>query len=89
MSTDDERPIEPTLADNPGLEHDRALPEGEPMTGTGSKAADPHRPDGEIALADNPGLEHESTTEKGRPMTAAGAVPGGDEEPAEPPRGTR
>jgi hypothetical protein len=88
MSNDDDRHVEPTLDDNPGLEHDRAMPEGEPMTGTGSKAPDPGWPDARITLADNPGLEHEVTTEKGRPMTGSGAVPADGDEPdelAEPP----
>ena len=37
MSTDrDDKRREPTLDDNPGLEHDEATAEGKMMTGTGS-----------------------------------------------------
>ncbi len=83
MAHHDEEHDAPTLADNPGLEHDAATEEGLLMTGLGSVGEVTRRPlrghDADPDLADNPGLEHDAATSEGKMMTGSGSV-GPDEE---------
>jgi|tagenome__1003787_1003787.scaffolds.fasta_scaffold16865448_1 hypothetical protein len=75
MSTHEKPRREPTLDDNPGLEHDEVTPEGELMTADGSRIKDPNPPaPDKVTLENDPGLEHDETTEAGRKLTAEGSV---------------
>ena len=73
MATNNDRE-EPTLEDNPGLEHEHATPEGELMTAEGSTIQDPHGNDDDVTLDDDPGLEHDEATEAGEMMTGSGST---------------
>ena len=79
MATDNDRE-EPSLEDNPGLEHEHATPEGELMTAEGSTIQDPHGND-DVTLDDHPGLEHDEATEAGRMMTGTGSTGADEKDP--------
>lgn len=72
---------EPTLDDNPGLEHSHATREGELLTGAGSTIQDPHGNEDGVTLENDPGLEHDDATAAGRMMTAAGSTGPHEDEP--------